>query len=167
MRIFPFYLTGLTDFDCGLFRSPNLDIPIMTTDISIWNGAHGGCDWSAEDAYSSMAPDPTSGVTRGPCKPYFQYGLFHVLDMDTGFDWGFSRFTCLDSLILTADCSVNLIWTNWFWLLIFEFEVGLTAGVTCQQRMRTPPRHLILPSHLSGIRVALHSILYLLRYLIF
>jgi hypothetical protein len=34
-----------------------------------------------------------------------------------------------------------------------------TAGVTGQQRMLTPPRHLILPSHLSEVRVALHSIL--------
>jgi hypothetical protein len=39
------------------------------------------------------------------------------------------------------------------------FEMGLTAGVTGQQRMLTPPRHLILLSHLSEVRVALHSIL--------
>jgi hypothetical protein len=38
-------------------------------------------------------------------------------------------------------------------------QVGLTAGVTGQQRMLTPPRHLILPSHLSEVRVALHLIL--------
>jgi hypothetical protein len=31
------------------------------------------------------------------------------------------------------------------------------AGVTGQQRMLTPPRHLILPPHLSEARVALHS----------
>jgi hypothetical protein len=31
-----------------------------------------------------------------------------------------------------------------------------TAGVTGQQRMLTPPRHLILPSHLSEVCVALH-----------
>jgi hypothetical protein len=37
--------------------------------------------------------------------------------------------------------------------------VGLTAGVAGQQRMLTPPWHLILPSHLSKVRVALHSIL--------
>ena len=30
---FSVYLTGLTDFDCGLFRSPNLETPILTTDI--------------------------------------------------------------------------------------------------------------------------------------
>jgi hypothetical protein len=29
---------------------------------------HGGCDRSAKDAYSSMAPDPTSGITRCPYK---------------------------------------------------------------------------------------------------
>jgi hypothetical protein len=36
---------------------------------------------------------------------------------------------------------------------------GSMAGVTGQQRMLTPSRHLILPSHLSKVRVALHSIL--------
>jgi hypothetical protein len=35
---------------------------------------------------------------------------------------------------------------------------GARAGVTGRQRMLAPPRHLILPSHLS-VRVALHSIL--------
>jgi hypothetical protein len=30
--------------------------------------------------------------------------------------------------------------------------------VTGQQRMLTSPRHLILPLHLSGVRVAVHSI---------
>jgi hypothetical protein len=41
----------------------------------------------------------------------------------------------------------------------FKFEEGLTAGVTGQQRMLTPPRHPIVRSHLSEVRVALHSIL--------
>jgi hypothetical protein len=41
-------------------------------------------------------------------------------------------------------------------------EIGLTAGVTGHQRMLTPPRHLIVPLHLSGVRVALRSISYLL-----
>jgi hypothetical protein len=31
--------------------------------------------------------------------------------------------------------------------------------VAGQQRMLTPPRHLILSSHFSGVRVAQHSIL--------
>jgi hypothetical protein len=37
--------------------------------------------------------------------------------------------------------------------------VGFTVGVTGQQRMLTPPRHLILTSHFSEVRVDLHSIL--------
>jgi hypothetical protein len=41
---FSVYLARLTDFDCGLFRLPNLDTQNLTTDISIWNGAHGRCD---------------------------------------------------------------------------------------------------------------------------
>jgi hypothetical protein len=36
------------------------------------------------------------------------------------------------------------------------------AGVTGQQMMLTPPRHLILPLHLPEVCPALHSILYLL-----
>jgi hypothetical protein len=64
---------------------------------------------------------------------------------------------------MTADCSVYLMWTYWYWmrivlLLKILFEIDLTAGVTGQQRMLTPPKHLILPSHLWGVRVALHSI---------
>jgi hypothetical protein len=31
--------------------------------------AHGGCDRSAEDDYSSEAPDPTFAVVGGPCCP--------------------------------------------------------------------------------------------------
>jgi hypothetical protein len=42
-----------------------------------------------------------------------------------------------------------------------NFDQGCTADVTGQQRMPTPPWHLILSSHLSGVRVAPPSILYL------
>jgi hypothetical protein len=106
-----------------------------------WLRAHSGCDRPAEDPYSSSEPDPTSGVKRGPCNPYFHSELFHVLDMDTGFDCELFHSTCLNSPILIVDCSVHLIWTHWFWSPILEFEVGLTADVTGRQRMFTPPRH--------------------------
>jgi hypothetical protein len=47
------------------------------------------------------------------------------------------------------------------------FELALTtvnrgSSKSGRQKMLTPPRHLILPWHFSGIRTALHSILYLL-----
>jgi hypothetical protein len=70
---FSVYLAGLTNFDCGLFHSPNLDTPNLTTDIWIWNGAHGGCDLSAEDAHSSAAPDPTFAFVGGPCFPTLNF----------------------------------------------------------------------------------------------
>jgi hypothetical protein len=35
--------------------------------------------------------------------------------------------------------------------------MGLTEGVTIQQTVLTPARHLILPLHLSEVHVALHS----------
>jgi hypothetical protein len=60
-----------------------------------------------------MAPDPTSGVSRGPCKPDFFFGLFHYLN------W---------TLNLTADFSVYLIWTHWFWLLIFTWWRSRPVG---------------------------------------
>jgi hypothetical protein len=41
-------------------------------------------------------------------------------------------------------------------------EIGLTVSVTGQQRMLALPRHLILLSFLSEVRVALHSALYFL-----
>jgi hypothetical protein len=64
-----------------------------------------------------MAPDPTSGVSRGPCKPDFYFGLFHYLNRTliltadfsvyltrrNDFDSGLFRFLNLDTLILTAD----------------------------------------------------------------
>jgi hypothetical protein len=31
-------------------------------------------------------------------------------------------------LILIADCFVYMVWIYWFWLLIFAFEMWLTAG---------------------------------------
>jgi hypothetical protein len=70
------------------------------------------CDRSAEDAYSSAAPDPTSGVSRGPCRPNFYCGLFPVPSVGTDIDYGFFPVTWLDSVNLTEDCSVHLIWTE-------------------------------------------------------
>jgi hypothetical protein len=51
----------------------------------IWNEcrAHGGCDRSTGYAYSSMAPDPTSDIFRGPCTPIlwfvFSTGLIRLI----------------------------------------------------------------------------------------
>jgi hypothetical protein len=67
--MFSFFLTRRIDFDSGLFRLPDLDTLTLTSDFYVWYGAHGGYDRSAGDAYSSMAPDPTSDIFRGPCTP--------------------------------------------------------------------------------------------------
>jgi hypothetical protein len=66
---FSVYLTSCTDFDSWLFRFPNLDTLILNTDFNVWYVAHGGCDRSTGDAYSSMAPNPTSVIFRGLCTP--------------------------------------------------------------------------------------------------
>ena len=57
-------------------------------------------------------------------------------------------------------CRTNDIQSALVTTALLCFDYGLTAGVTGQQRMLTPPWHLILPSLLSKVRVALHSILY-------
>jgi hypothetical protein len=45
--------------------------------------AHGGCDRSTGDAYSSMTPDPTSDIFRGPYTPIlwfvFPIGLMRLI----------------------------------------------------------------------------------------
>ena len=81
------------------------------------NRVHGGFNRSAGDAYSSIAPDPTSGVNRGPCKADYYCGLCHCLDLTLiltadfsvyltsrfDFDSGLFRFCNLDTLILITD----------------------------------------------------------------
>jgi hypothetical protein len=58
---------------------------------------------------------------------------------------------------------VRLSFPYWLWQRVIpyisNFDYGHTAGVTGQQRMFTPLWHLILPLHLSEVRVALHLIL--------
>jgi hypothetical protein len=54
-----------------------------------------------------MVPDPTSGVTRGPCKHGFDCGLFRLPDLDTDIGYGLFLLPDLDILILTADSSVT------------------------------------------------------------
>jgi hypothetical protein len=38
-----------------------------------WLRVHGGCDWSAEDAYSTAAPDPTFAFVEGLCCPALEF----------------------------------------------------------------------------------------------
>jgi hypothetical protein len=63
----------------------------------------------------------TSGICRGPCKPDFYCGLFHLPDLDTDLDCGYSvyltrhidfdcgfRFPDVDTPILTVEfCPLN------------------------------------------------------------
>jgi hypothetical protein len=94
------------------------------------NTAHGGCDRSTGDAYSSMAPDPTFGVSRGLCKPDFYCGMFHYLNWTPILTADFFPFTQLGVLILTANCSVYLIWTL---ILTTDFYVWYGAHGGCDR----------------------------------
>jgi hypothetical protein len=89
---FSVYLAWLTDFDCGLFCLLKFDTLNLTSDI--WNGAHGGCDQSAEDAYSSAAPDPTFAFVGGPC--------CLTLDFVNAFWITIAFYTLLTSLFCTC-----------------------------------------------------------------
>jgi hypothetical protein len=78
----------------------------ITPHLQSWNWAYGVCDRSAGDVYSSLAPYPTSDVSRGPLYPRLSCGLFQVLDLDTAFDCRFFCIPELDTLILTTDICV-------------------------------------------------------------
>jgi hypothetical protein len=67
----------------------------------------GWCDRSSEDAYSSMAPDPTTIVTRDLCKLGFDCELLRLIDLDTNILTGLFRLPDVDILILIADCFVT------------------------------------------------------------
>jgi hypothetical protein len=48
-------------------------------DNTITTKAHGGCDRSAEDAYSPMATDPIFAFDGGPCCPTLDFVFDYVL----------------------------------------------------------------------------------------
>jgi hypothetical protein len=79
---FSVYMARLTEFDCGLFRSLNLDTLNLTAYIWFWNGAYGRCDRSVGDADSSMAHDPTFAFVGGPCCPTLDFVYICLLDYD-------------------------------------------------------------------------------------
>jgi hypothetical protein len=55
-----------SNLDCGLFCLLDAGYTELN---STWYGdmAYGRCDWSAEDAYSSMTYDPTFAFLGSPC----------------------------------------------------------------------------------------------------
>jgi hypothetical protein len=56
----------------------------LVTGEAIYQWAHGGCDRSAENSYSSMAPDPTFTFARSLCCPTLDF----VYDFLGGWGWG-------------------------------------------------------------------------------
>jgi hypothetical protein len=53
-------------------------IPFRTIYLNQNYGAQGRCDRSIGDAYSSWAPDPTSGLPRGPCLLHSQICISYM-----------------------------------------------------------------------------------------
>jgi hypothetical protein len=118
---------------------------------------------------SNLEMLPTAGVTgqQGMLTPPWQLilplpgvhpNLIFTVDYSitwTG-NWFWLRiflFTWLSVLILTADCTVYLIWTHWFWLLLFTFDMGCTAGAIDRQGMFTLLWYFIPPLIFSEVRV--------------
>jgi hypothetical protein len=99
------YLAWLTNFYCGLSLLPSHDTVSLAADI--WNGARGGCDRSAEDAFSFATPDPTFAFVGGPCCPTLDFviafwimialytlltSLFCIIEIDVIFRLNVSKF---------------------------------------------------------------------------
>ena len=85
-----FRLTGFPGERCGLL--------ILTTYCSVFPIsilAHGGCDRWTGDAYSSSAPDPISGISRGGIVFAMHSILYRVF-------WGDYKF-----VIFAFSCSHN------------------------------------------------------------
>jgi hypothetical protein len=143
--------------------SRSIDVPEVESGKHPLITGHSPCQL----AISSMSTGHVYPLFNGHllCRPDYYCGLF--------------RWTGLDKLILSADCSVTWSWhtnsdrglfrlhgldipdVDFGYTFLPDTEIGLTAGVTGQQRMLTSPWHLILPLHLSGVHVAPHLILYL------
>jgi hypothetical protein len=81
----------------------------------IWfgNKAHGGCDRS-----TGGAPDPTSGLSRGPCSRNLP-ALYFIWDL-----WGCSLFVILLSLFISSFCK--------FYDLTYKYMYKLSS---CQIRL--------------------------------
>jgi hypothetical protein len=76
--------------------------------------AHGVCDRSAEDAYSSVAPDPTYGmIIEVRISPAFTADCSIKLTWTHWFCLQIIPLPDLDTLTLIAICSVQLFWTYW------------------------------------------------------
>jgi hypothetical protein len=139
-----------TDLDCGSYCVSNLEIE-LTVGVTSQQGM-------LTPPWHQIPPLVFPGV---------RVSLFSTVDYSiawTGrwFWLQLFQFTWLGVLILTADCSVYLIWIQWFWLLIYTFDMGRTAGATGRQGMLTHPWHKIPPLIYSEVRVRPFSDLYFL-----
>jgi hypothetical protein len=108
------------------------------------NRAHGGYDRSTGDVYSSMAPDPTSDIFRGPCTPILWF-VFPIILMRLITDRYFCHFIgCLQ-----------------MWTLYFEWtrKVGIT--ITFIVRSLIQIRHLYFTSNIANIII--HAYIHLRR----
>jgi hypothetical protein len=101
------------------------------------NRAHDGCDKSTEDAYSFMAPNPTSDIFRGPCTPvlWFEFPIGLMRLITDHYFWSFHTLVfqhtsfisnCLANCILCQKkqvCPIQLWWGKQmlicnYWILL-------------------------------------------------
>jgi hypothetical protein len=75
---------------CVILGEINSLLEHSESDVDIFNSnsAHGGCDLSTEDAYSSYTPNPMQYLQRSD----LYCGLFHLPDLDSDLDCKFSLY---------------------------------------------------------------------------
>jgi hypothetical protein len=103
-------------------------------------------DRSAKDAYSPAVPYPTSGVSRGLCKPDLHCMLSHVPHLVTDFHYVF--FFCSP----TVDTEFDYWYLKWASQWVWPVSRGRSL-------LHNTLSHLLV---FQSFRFALHSILYLL-----
>jgi hypothetical protein len=70
--------------------------------------AHGGCDRSAEDAYSSMAPDPTFALLRVHVA---QHSILYMFFSDYDYDWYLVNFAYYYSIHSITACRLGVMFS--------------------------------------------------------
>jgi hypothetical protein len=138
-------------------------------DSALWQSGHvlfiHGQIVNCPYLFSNISISPPYGVFFFITQLIWYVSLIFAVDHSltwTGY-WFWLRifpFTWIVVLILTADISVFLIWTHWFWLLTFYVWYWFHGGCKRSAGDASPPRHLIPPQIYSEVRVRQFSDLY-------
>ena len=113
-------------------------------------GAHGWCDRSTEDAYSSMAPDPTFAFVGGPFCPTLDlviafWIMIYVLHI---VNFAILYFTTQSHHITPIDCPWEKDVLYWIWSQNVKGQVHWTLKKEyCFRALECYAFHLETPYH--------------------